>query len=693
VTNSDENGKNREASERIGRNKTVLGHTGEPESSSVAEPSSSGDEAASAQDGGRSSRGASHKETKLAVGPGSSGSGGEHSAEPATQAGGGQAGGGQAGGGSAGAASTPIIWDEDEHEHEDPLLDTVVAERYRIKRRVGEGGMGVVYEAEHVMLEKRMALKVLSPELSHKKDLVKRFLREAQAASRIGHENIVDITDFGSTPSGTVFFAMEFLEGKDLATVIEEESPLPWSRAKSIVIQICRALGAAHAKGIIHRDLKPENIFLIKRAGRPDFVKVVDFGIAKVTGADEGGRRLTKTGMIFGTPDYMSPEQASGKKPDHRIDIYALGVILYEMVTGKVPFTADSFMGILTKHMFEAPAPPSEACPSGATARQIDELILKAMSKERDDRFQSMSAFAAALQQAALPAREETDGGEDEISRESDIVLLTSPKEGSAVSDGSAEGPVADEGLDGGDGGGESTDVVSLEDHLPVKRRSWGLVVGGIIMVGAIAAGAAVLLNMGGSSDPSNGTKEGRDRDIATRIHKAPDGDIATSGHADAGKEAGGRGVGPTAATSTDGAVARPTRGSRPSRGTRPDVRPPGVVKLTVRTTPPGASVYLGGKLLGKTPLDRYEVRFDESEQRLLIKRARYRTVSLPLIADRDRKISRRLKRRRARRDPDRRDRGRAPDRDRGRGRTSRGMTRPRDQMSREGLGELKDPF
>ncbi len=214
---------------------------------------------------------------------------------------------------------------------EDPLVGETLGGRYKILGRVGEGGMGIVYEAEHVIIEKRVALKVLRDDFSQKQDVVERFRQEAKSASRIGHEHIVEIYDFGETPSGQSYFVMEYLEGEDLANVLAREGTVSADRAVRIAVQCCKALGAAHAKGIVHRDMKPENIFLVHRDDEPDFVKIVDFGIAKMSDLDAGGegRKLTKTGMIFGTPEYMSPEQAQGKPPDHRVDIYAMGVILY----------------------------------------------------------------------------------------------------------------------------------------------------------------------------------------------------------------------------------------------------------------------------------------------------------------------------------------------------------------------------
>jgi len=266
--------------------------------------------------------------------------------------------------------------------------------------KLGEGGMGVVYLAEHVFIEKKVAVKILSEDFARKADLVARFMQEAKAASKIGHENIIDITDFGETASGSVFFVMEYLDGADLAHHIRDGA-VSIGRTRYIMNQVCRALGAAHGKGIIHRDLKPENIYLIERNGRPDFVKILDFGIAKMSSLDEGGARLTRTGMIFGTPEYMSPEQAKGDRPDHRVDIYAAGCILYEMLTGDVPFHAETFMGVLTKHMFEVPEPPSVRAPNAGITPELEVVVLKALAKDRDHRYQTMKEMALAMEEAA----------------------------------------------------------------------------------------------------------------------------------------------------------------------------------------------------------------------------------------------------------------------------------------------------
>jgi serine/threonine protein kinase len=281
---------------------------------------------------------------------------------------------------------------------DDPLIGVVVSDRYRIVRKVGEGGMGAVYQAEHALIEKRIALKILFQDLTRRPDLVARFLQEAKSASRIGQENVIDISDFGQTTDGLVYIAMEFLDGQDLGRLLKTERSIAWPRARPILMQIAKALRAAHEHGIIHRDMKPENVFLVHREGRPDFVKVLDFGIAKVVSADDAeGPRLTQTGMIFGTPEYMSPEQAQGHPPDHRVDVYAVGCIMYHLLTGSVPFTADSFMGILTKHLIEPPTPPRQRRPDLNIPADVEAVCLRALEKDRDKRWPDMDTFYRAL--------------------------------------------------------------------------------------------------------------------------------------------------------------------------------------------------------------------------------------------------------------------------------------------------------
>ncbi len=276
-------------------------------------------------------------------------------------------------------------------ESEVDLTGTVIDGRYRIDELIGEGGMGKVYLAEHIEIGKRVAVKVLHPSYSRMPELVERFRREARAASKIGHPNIVDVTDSGTTAGGSVYFVMEYLEGVELGSVIERDRAMDVARALRIVTQICRALSAAHSVGVIHRDLKPENVFLVTRDNTTDFVKVLDFGIAKTAEAEAHKQRLTSPGMAMGTPEYMAPEQAAGKPADARCDVYSLGAILYEMLTGDPPYRGDNFMEILTKKATLDPVPPHELRPELPEA--VSRLVLQAMSRNPDFRPASMSDF------------------------------------------------------------------------------------------------------------------------------------------------------------------------------------------------------------------------------------------------------------------------------------------------------------
>jgi serine/threonine-protein kinase len=288
---------------------------------------------------------------------------------------------------------TPLV--RDPQANKEDLVGQILADRYRVVRLVGEGGMGQVFEAQHVNINKRFAVKLLRPEIVSNAEAVQRFRQEAWSASSIGHENIIEIEDFATLPSGAVYLAMEFLVGESLAERMREETALGFAEALDIVLQVASGLGAAHDKGIVHRDMKPENIFLAQKHGRA-IVKILDFGIAKVSGAD-GNKSLTRTGTIFGTPHYMSPEQALGKPLDHRADIYSVGVIMYELFTGRVPFEAESFMGILTKHITSTPKPPREMAPERDIPPEMEAVILRAMAKEPDERYQSMGELLQAL--------------------------------------------------------------------------------------------------------------------------------------------------------------------------------------------------------------------------------------------------------------------------------------------------------
>ena len=293
----------------------------------------------------------------------------------------------------------------------DPLLGEVVDGRYEVVSVIGEGGMGTVYEVRHAALGRRLALKVLRRDIADAEHAA-RFIQEAKAAAAIGHPNIVAVSDFGelvipdlasraSSPGGSrvPYFVMEYLAGISLAALLKSEKTLDPLRAADIVLQCAAGHSAAHAAGVIHRDLKPDNVFLT-RSGDHEFVKLLDFGVAKMAGAG----RLTRAGMVFGTPHYMSPEQAAGQSVDHRADIYALGVILYECLAGKVPFEADTYMGVLTKHMFATPEPIDRAMPDASQLGALGPIVMRCLAKSPHDRYPSMAELVAAIELALADA-------------------------------------------------------------------------------------------------------------------------------------------------------------------------------------------------------------------------------------------------------------------------------------------------
>ncbi|AKU95858.1 Serine/threonine protein kinase PrkC, regulator of stationary phase [Labilithrix luteola] len=284
---------------------------------------------------------------------------------------------------------------------QDPFIGRdILNGQFQILQKIGSGGMGAVYKALQPAMNRMVAVKILHPKLANRKDLVSRFRREARAMSHLTHPNTVKVYLYGELEDGSLYIVMEFLEGKNLNQTVRAEGPMPLERGLPILIQVCNALEEAHRAGIIHRDLKPENIFLSQQGGMRDYPKVLDFGLAKVTEREmrPGSIILTQEGMVFGTPEFMSPEQAQGKTLTPASDIYSLAVILYEVLTGKLPFDAKNPMEYIQLHVMTKPRPINERVPGKTFPPLLWTVLDRALAKKLEDRYTSAAEFAHALQ-------------------------------------------------------------------------------------------------------------------------------------------------------------------------------------------------------------------------------------------------------------------------------------------------------
>ena len=279
----------------------------------------------------------------------------------------------------------------------DPLLGRVINDRYKVTEQIGHGGMGKVYKALQSPLDRVVALKVLGAGHDRDPNFYKRFALEASVTARLTHPNTITLYDYGRTPDGIFFIAMEYLNGRTLSAAMQQDGPLEQARVIHIAQQICRSLREAHALGIIHRDLKPANVILLRQHDDHDFVKVLDFGLVKFFQGDSADAEITNAGTFMGSPHYIAPEQARNQSPDQRCDIYSLGVLLYHMLTGRVPFTAQAPVDIILKHLHEAPVPLRQVRPDLNIDPQLEDIVLKCMAKAREQRFQSMDELLAQL--------------------------------------------------------------------------------------------------------------------------------------------------------------------------------------------------------------------------------------------------------------------------------------------------------
>src|SRR6478609_4166726 len=291
----------------------------------------------------------------------------------------------------------------------DPFIGRdILNGQFQILQKIGSGGMGAVYKASQPEMNRMVGVKILHPKLANRKDLVSRFRREARAMSHLTHPNTVKVFLYGELEDGSLYIVMEFLDGKNMNQTVRSEGALPLERALPVLVQVCGALEEAHRAGIIHRDLKPENIFLCQQGGMKDYPKVLDFGLAKVTEREmrPGSLILTQEGMVFGTPEFMSPEQAQGKSLTPGSDIYSLAVILYEVLTGKLPFDAKNPMEFIQLHVTTKPKPINERVPGRTFPPLLWTVLSKALEKKSEDRYQSAAEFAHALQAVLSGATE-----------------------------------------------------------------------------------------------------------------------------------------------------------------------------------------------------------------------------------------------------------------------------------------------
>jgi tRNA A-37 threonylcarbamoyl transferase component Bud32 len=441
---------------------------------------------------------------------------GHAATEAGDHAGNGSVVGGSGGGKTSKSGRVAAGTEPDVDARIDDLVGTTLMGRYKITRKIGQGGMGAVFEATHTLIGKPVAVKVLLDKYARRESIVARLEQEARLASATRHEHIIDINDFGTTEDGRTFVVMEYLEGESLAECLHREGTLGEQRILRIAQQIASALGAAHGKGIVHRDVKPENVFLLKRKDG-DFVKVVDFGISKSLRASDASReeeqiRLTQTGMVLGTPLYMSPEQARGDDDlDQRIDVYALGVIMYELATGRVPFMGSNYLSVISQVLNDQPKSPRAI--RHELSEEFDAIVMRALVKDKADRYQSMEDILADV--TALV---------DDPTHSTERARILSPR--SAV----------------------------------LRHRRTRVV---LFAAGAAAvAGAAV---------------------VAVVMMMGPEGKAAVA--ADAGS-AGALALVPDAA---------PVQ--------RPDARQADTITFEIVSVPDGATIYEGGRQMGKTPL------------------------------------------------------------------------------------------
>jgi eukaryotic-like serine/threonine-protein kinase len=480
---------------------------------------------------------------------------------------------------------------------------------YRIIGKIGEGGMGAVYVAEHTLIGRQAAIKVLQREMSHRQDLVTRFFNEARAATAVKHPGIVEIYDFGYHTDGSAYIVMEYLEGETLAARLRRTRTLPAARAAALGRQVAGALGAAHARGIIHRDLKPDNIFIVRDPDITDGerTKILDFGIAKLAACDQPGISKTRTGEVMGTPTYMSPEQSKGAgNVDARTDLYALGCILFEMVCGRPPFVAEGGGEVMAQHIF-APVPaPSSIAP---VAPQLEQFLLRALAKDPAHRFQSAEEMSAALQMAVPPGSFPQVRAPSHVPARAPFVPV--PAQQTTLSAASSAARMASAS----------------------GRRGW---IAPVVAVAVIAVGVTAIAIIQRSGESAGSVKV---TEAASPVREAH---VRAPRPSDSPTPAQQPPVPPSNPTLPAPAATLPASAAAPlmPAATPAAARAPALVTIKLASEPRGADVYRmpQGVRIGTTPLTYAMDAMDaiEGEIVLIVKRRGYVDQQLAVPADRD---------------------------------------------------------
>ena len=518
---------------------------------------------------------------------------------------------------------------------------------YLVTQKLGEGGMGSVYLAEHPSIGKKVALKVLHSEFSTNQEVAARFFHEAKAVNDIGHPNIVDIVDFGIIQAGPgreqlVYFIMEYLAGATLSQLIRTEAPLAPERALMIALQVADALSASHKCGIVHRDLKPDNIILLQRGRERDFVKLLDFGIAKLTGGSAVGSHRTRTGIVMGTPAYMSPEQCEGRDSvDLRTDVYALGIVLYEMMTGRVPFIGEGYGEILVQHLTQRPRPPSQI---RMLPPHVEVVVLKALEKRADMRYPTMDEMMRAMSDPV--GYVEAHGG---IVGFSQRQLMPSTAPIAPISHG-RQAPITVPPPMPTPPPGTLTPLGGMATPVPTtlgassgEMRSSGSKKGFLILASFVVAAAIVAIALvvskdkkaadggGGSEVAENGSgssgsaavppdpgKGSQVTDPAPGSNKTVDPGRGSQGAGSAGASAGSSG----ASAGSSGAGTGPTL--------------PELATITLTTKPAGAKIFVDGvEQQARTPQP-FTLPKNGKRVKIVLRLASYEDLEVPIVADED---------------------------------------------------------